>query len=342
MKYVALFVVLCITVACSTDDTIATKEQWPRIPAGFPPVPVPADNPLTKEKAELGRFLFYDKQLSLDGTVSCASCHRPATAFSDAPNQISAGVESRRGQRNSPMIVNAAYAPTLFWDGRAPSLEEQAMAAFLSPVEMAADTFVVAAYLRRHYADRWLRVFGDTTVTMMRAMQAIASFERTLISADSRYDRFLRGDTTALTATERRGMRLFFSDRTMCGECHGGPLLTDNKFHNIGLFFHYFDKGRYDVTGDLDDEALFRTPTLRNVALSAPYMATGDADPGILMTLEQVVDHYNDGGKPFATKDKRVRKLGLSNQEKQDLVEFMKALTDSSVITDPRFADPFR
>lgn len=308
--------------------------------AHLPSVPVPVDNPQNPSKIALGRHLFYDKNLSRDGAIACASCHRQEVAFCDGPKTVSSGVGDERGQRNTPMIVNAAYRKSQFWDGRASSLEEQAMGAFLGSVEMRADTFAVAKYLRVQYPTEWLLAFGDTTVNMKRAMQAIASFERALISANSRYDKYVRGELTALNEQEQHGMRLFFSDRTMCASCHSGPDLTDDEYHNIGLFHHYFDRGRYRVTLDIDDEGLFRTPTLRNIELTAPYMATGDSEDGVMLTLKQVVKHYNNGGTNFPNKDKRVHKLFLSEAEEDALVAFMKTLTDSSVITNPKFGPP--
>ena len=309
----------------------------------MPPMPFPPDNPITPEKVELGRFLFYDGGLARDGITSCASCHKQERAFSDAPNQVSEGFEGAQGQRNSPTVVNSGYRRTLFWDGRALSLEEQGMAAFLSEIEMNADTFAVADLMRSaKYKEMWLRAFGDTTVTMHRVMQAVSTFERTIVSGNSRYDRFQRGDTNALNAEERHGMQLFFSDRTMCASCHLGPDLTNDDFHSVGLFHHYFDRGRYDVTNDPLDEGKFKTPTLRNIALTSPYMASGDSEDGLMETLEDVVDHYNDGGATFVNKDDRVRELFLSDEEKAALVAFMEALTDSTILTDPRFSDPHK
>jgi len=330
-----------VVVGCAGDPVEPLPERFPAVPAHLPAMPIPADNPMNTAKIELGRSLFYDERLSSDGTVSCASCHAPEKFFSDAPKQVSTGVAGAQGQRNSPMIVNAGYRSSFFWDGRAATLEDQAMAAFLSSVEMDADTLAVAALLRSDvYRDRWRAAFGDTTVTMRRAMQAISAFERTLVSANSRYDRYVNGDEAALTAQERQGMDLFFSAKTMCSACHGGPDFTDDQFHNVGLFHHYFDRGRYNVTKDPLDEGKFKTPTLRNVAVTPPYMATGDSEKGLLNTLEDVVKHYNDGGTGFPNKDPRVKKLGLTDAEMAALVAFMKALTDSSVMTNPAFRRP--
>lgn len=334
-----MLLVGCFVCACSTNTnpTELSDDQIQRLPD----VPVPADNPITAEKVILGRNLFYDKGLSSDGTIACASCHSPSTGFSDAPNQISAGVEGRLGNRNSPTIVNAAYRTSFFWDGRAKSLEEQAFAAFSGSVEMNADTMAVMNRMRGiKYRELWVKAFGDTSVSIKRVMQAIATFERTVISANSRYDKFIAGNNSALSTVEKDGMRLFFSSRTMCSSCHGGFDFTDNQFHNVGLFHHYFDLGKYNVTFVRSDEALFKTPSLRNVALTAPYMATGEDENGIMSTLEQVIDHYNDGGTNFFNKDKRVKKLGLTDYEKKALVEFMLALTDSTVLSNPSFAKP--
>lgn len=329
-----------ILLGC-TEQTQPTFIPDPYAPNNLPPVPVPADNPMSAPKIELGRKLFYDARLSSEGTIACASCHRPEASFSDAPFQVSKGVYGARGQRNSPMIVNAAYRKYYFWDGRAATLEDQAMAAFLSSVEMDADTLAVAQLMRTsEYSNMWRAAFGDSAITMRRAMQAIASFERTIVSANSRYDQYVQGNTSALSAQEREGMRLFFSAKTMCSSCHGGHDFTNDQFQNIGLFSHYFDRGRYNVTKDPLEEGLFKTPTLRNIALSAPYMANGDAEQGPMTTLEQVVEHYNNGGLPFPNRDKRVKKLNLTDPEKAALVAFMKALTDSTVLHNPKWQKP--
>lgn len=324
-----------------TNPLEEPKAPFPQVPAHLPPVPFPADNPITPEKVELGRHLFYEKRLSPDGTVACASCHAQATAFTDAPKQVSSGINGSQGQRNAPTVVNVAYRKEMFWDGRAATMEDQAMAAFLNPIEMAADTVKVKALLKSaEYMEMWRRAFKDTAVTMYRAMQAISSFERTIISGNSRYDRYLNGQFNALSDVEREGMQLFFSNKTMCGACHGGPDLTDDMYHSVGLFHHYFDRGRYEVTKSPYDEGRFKTPTLRNVALTAPYMATGDNEKELLLTLESVVEHYDKGGTTFTNKDKRVKKLNLTTREKAALVAFMKALTDSALITNPRFGPP--
>jgi cytochrome c peroxidase len=334
-----LFVAVCTAVlGCALEPEPLTLTP---IAAHLPVITVPPDNPQTADKVFLGRKLFYEPRLSSDNTISCASCHRQEVAFSDAPRIVSLGVEGRSGNRNSPSIVNAAYRKALFWDGRAALLETQAHEAFRGSLEMNADTVAVGRLMRsQEYAGLWQRAFGDTAVSIARVMQAIASFERTIVSANSRYDQFVAGNNNALSAIERDGMRLFFSSKSMCSHCHGGFDFTNDEFHNIGLFEHYFDLGRYNQTNAILDQALFKTPGLRNVALTPPYMASGESSEGVLETLEQVVQHYNEGGTSFFTKDKRVRKLELSDYEMASLVAFMKSLTDSTVLTNPAFSRP--
>lgn len=333
---------LILLVGCSNVvREISNDEPLVVIPAHFDPIAIPADNPLTKEKVSLGRLLFYDTRLSLDGTVSCGTCHRQEAAFSDAPKTLSVGVHTARTSRNSPSIINAAYVTPLLWDGRAKSLEEQHMFAILTGDEMEADTGRMFEVLRiSGYREKWMDAYGDTTITLRRIVNAIACFVRTIVSADSRYDRFLAGDKLALSASEQRGMNLFFSKRLACSECHSGPLFTDNRFHNIGLFFYYLDLGRMGVTGKAEDHSVFKTPSLRNVELTPPYMTTGENEESQLTTLESVIEHYERGGFIWATKDPRIKPLNLTPNEKQDLVEFLRSLTDSSVIQNPRFSHP--
>ncbi|MBN9398985.1 MAG: c-type cytochrome ['Candidatus Kapabacteria' thiocyanatum] len=337
-----ILAVIAVALAGCTDTLRPPAEEpFPAVPAHMPAVPFPADNPITRSKAELGRHLFYEMRLSSDNTVACGTCHRQENAFTDSPNQVSVGVDGARGQRNAPPLLNVAYQNVFFWDGRAGTLEEQAMAAFMNPAEMNADTVKAAELMRSgDYRRMWKDAWGDTVITMRRLIQAITTFERTIVGADSPYDRYIRGDRNALNAQEQEGMRLFFSERTQCGACHGGVNFTDNQYHNVGLFHHYFDVGRYNVTRKPADEGRFKTPTLRNIELTPPYMATGDSEQGDLRTLEQVMDHYDRGGTNFVNKDKRVRKLSLTDAEKAAMVAFMKALTDRSLLTDPRFAKP--
>lgn len=332
-----VWVVAILLGACSEHSEPSTTmvlSDYP-VPAGFPPIPVPPDNPITEDKIVLGRMLFYDQRLSRDANLSCASCHRQQHAFSDT-TAVSRGTHSEVGLRNAPPLINIAYSRAWFWDGRARSLEEQITAAITSPIEMASDTLLIAERLNAipEYQTAFRRAFGRSP-SVKDAVRAIATFCRVLLSGASRYDRFRQGDTSALTAAERRGMQLFFSTRTQCASCHSGIFFTDFDFHSIGVHSHYYDRGRFYVTGNERDIGKFKTPTLRNIALTAPYM-----NDGIFPSLEIVLEHYNNGGKPFVNKDSRIRPLGLSSSELDDLRAFLKALTDSTFITDPRFAQP--
>lgn len=341
MTRIVLVLFFVVTVSGCRTESLVPTESFPPIPAHMPAMPYPANNPITPQKVKLGHKLFFDGRLSSNGMVACAACHNPASSFTDAPKQVSEGVESQQGQRNTPSILNAGYRKALFWDGRAASLEAQAMAAFTNPEEMNADTVAVAELMHSaEYLDLWKGAFGDTLVTMHRVMQAIATWERTIVVGNSRYDQFVRGNTTILTPQEREGMQLFFSDRTNCSSCHRGPDFTSDEFLNVGLFTHYFDRGRYEITRNPADEGLFKVPSLRNVAITPPYMSGGDSDSGMVETLETVVKHYNGGGKAFFTKDARIRKLNLTDNEQASLVAFLKTLTDTSYLLNPDFLHP--
>lgn len=299
----------------------------------LPNVPIPAYNLQYPAKVELGKLLFFDPRLSKDNTVSCASCHVPAAGFAD-PRQFSLGVGGKQGGRNAPPALNAAYNQLQFWDGRAGSLEEQALGPIQNPIEMAETLDGVVKKLGkvRDYQARFRAVFGEDISPGGIAM-AIAAFERTLISTNSPFDRYVAGDQKALSDTAQRGLGLF-AGKARCLLCHNGPNFTDNKFHNIGVPQTgplKEDVGRYAVTKRASDRGAFKTPSLRSVALTAPYMHTGD-----LKTLEDVMEFYNKGGEAKTGKDTLITALNLTAQEKKDLVEFMKSLTGDLKVTAPK------
>ncbi|HYF03822.1 MAG TPA: cytochrome c peroxidase [Patescibacteria group bacterium] len=332
-----LFAAACIGLAACTDTTGPDKPKpVVEIPHGFPPIETPGDNPITEAKFQLGRYLFYDTRLSADNSVSCASCHKQEAAFADAGKMVSRGVGNEAGFRNSPGLSNSAYVSPLFWDGRAHTIEAQALAAMMSPAEMYADTTAITARLKadENYQTRFKNVFKSEPNTG-DAVKAIATFVRALVSGESRFDTFKKGNTSVFSESEKRGHDLFFSERTRCGSCHEGFNFTDNKFHSVGLHTHYADRGRYDVTKLGVDIGRFKTPSLRNVGLTAPYM-----NDGLLPTLESVVRHYNMGGKPFINKDTLIQPLNLTAQEQADLVAFLKTLTDENFVKNPRFKKP--
>jgi cytochrome c peroxidase len=336
---------------CGTDPTSQPTDTQPgldtlhiRVP-GFPPQPVPPDNPTTVQGVALGRRLFYDPILSGDSTQSCSSCHVQAAAFGD-PNRFSLGIDGVLGPRHAPVLVNVGWGESLFWDGRAGTLEEQALEPVPNPIEMHQPWDGAVVKLRRHaeYPALFQAAFGTDEITSARAVQAIAQFERTLVSAETRYDQFVR-DGTGLTASERRGYVLYFSERAECFHCHVDRVFTDQAFHNNGLDSVFVDTGRVEVTGDPNDLGRFKTPTLRNLVFSAPYMHDGR-----FASLEEVIDHYDSGGhgtdtvNPFILNLRRNHQEGhgLTPQDKQDLLAFLRTLTDSSFVTNPAFASPFR
>lgn len=294
-------------------------------------LPVPAGNPRNDAKVELGRLLFFDPRLSGRGDLSCSSCHDPDKGFSD-------GVARRIGPkgelgRNSPSLWNTAYVDFPFWDGRASSLEDQASGPMRAEVEMAATIPELLEKLRAipGYKQRFRDVFGDEVVTLDSVTKAIAAFERTILTSSSAWDRFKAGDDGALTDEQRQGEKLFNSARSGCGSCHTPPLFADNRFHVLGVPQagpKAEDFGRFAVTDDPADRGAFKTPTLRNVEFSGPYMHTGG-----LATLEDVVEFYNAGGGavPGVRKDPLIRPLNLTAAEKKSLVAYMKALSDTTL-----------
>ncbi len=325
----------------------------------LPPPILPPDNPLTKEGIALGRMLFYDPILSGDSTQSCASCHLQSFAFTDSA-RFSRGITGAIGTRNAMQIINAAWQHSFFWDGRSPSLEAQALEPVENPIEMAARWPDVIARLRRHptYPTLFYKAFGTQTITPKLVTKAIAQFERTLISFNSRYDQYKRGEIE-LTPLERLGEQLFFSEPLIdplgtkitaggdCFHCHSGALFTDNLFHNNALdsahtIYDFPDPGLGAITQRPEDYGKFKTPTLRNIELTAPYMHDGR-----FATLEEVIrEHYNKGGYWSPTVDplmKFVNKGGLrlNDMEIQALVAFLKTLTDTTFLHNPAYSNPF-
>lgn len=334
-----------------------------KIPLGIPrdiwEIFVPPDNPITPEKVELGRKLYFDKRLSVDNTVSCATCHDPKFAFTDG-KKVSEGVKGQKGARNAPTVLNAMFYEEQFWDGRAKTLEEQAKQPIINPIEMGMpDHDAVVKKLKGipEYVDAFKKVFGGE-ITIDRIAQAIAAFERTLLTGNSPFDRFIAGDQNAISESAKRGWQLF-QGKARCITCHefnrSNPFFTDNKYHNIGVAMNqegfaelarkaellvkegkldqrkldelalnpaYSELGRFLVTFNRKDIGAFKTPTLRNVELTAPYMHDGSE-----ATLLDVIEFYNRGGNENPNLSGEMRPLNLTDQEKQDLVEFLKSLT---------------
>jgi cytochrome c peroxidase len=320
-------VVIAPAFTHSADPAPATlfPKDGPKVPLGLTKIIWPKDNPYTPEKAELGWLLYFDKRLSVDETISCASCHDPKFGFTDG-ERFSKGVRGQLGGRSAPTVINRAFSLAQFWDGRAASLEEQAIGPIANPIEMGHTHIACAKCIGEipGYRKRFEKVFGTGEVTIDHIAKAIATFERCVLSGNSTYDRFQAGDKDALTPSQKRGMDIFFSDNARCDSCHEGANFTNGKYTNVGIGMDKPnpDLGRYMVTKKDEDKGAFKTPTLRDIAKTAPYMHDGS-----LKTLEEVVEHYNKGGikNPWLHQD--VRELKLSDQDKKDLVEFLKALS---------------
>ncbi|MDW8301599.1 MAG: cytochrome c peroxidase [Bacteroidia bacterium] len=289
---------------------------------------IPKDNLLTDKRVQLGKMLFFDKSLSKDKTIACASCHIPQYAFSDSGNTVSKGVHQGKTIRNTPMIFNAVYQDRFFMDGRAKSLEEQALGPLLHPQEMGMTEKEIVQVVKSNptYKKLFKECYGEINLKTICA--AIACFERTIISTSSPYDRDLQGDTTALTPAQKRGRALFFSFKIGCQKCHNGHLLTNREFMNIGLDEEYKDQGLYNITKQEADKGKFITPSLRNVAITPPYMHDGR-----FRTLEEVIDFYATGGKSHPNKAPQMSSFILSPSQKADLIAFLHSLTDDQFVT---------
>lgn len=324
---------------------------------------IPPDNPLTPEKIALGEKLFFDKRLSLDRTVSCATCHDPAMGFADS-NAVGIGIELKKGARNSPSITNAVFNELQFWDGRAPTLEEQAKLPLINPIEMGMkDHQAVVDRVKEiaEYRTEFERVFGREGITIDTIAKAIASFERVQLSGDAPFDRFIAGDQSAISESAKRGWELF-NGQARCITCHTfnstAPFFSDFKFHNIGVAAKnqnfsqlarkaqqliaaqkdkerikdelalapgFSELGRYLVTGEQRDIGAFKTPMLRDIELTAPYMHNGSEK-----TLLDVIKFYDKGGELNPNLDGGMRPLKLTDQQMADLVEFLKTLTSDT------------
>lgn len=306
-------------------------------PAGFAlrvTETAPPDNVLTEERAQLGRRLFYDPILSRDRTVSCDSCHQQQYGFSE-PRRVSAGVEEREGERNAPHLVNLAWVRSgLFWDGSADTLEEQATKPIENPLEM--DLPISEAVQRLLDEPSYVAAFEqayDGSPNSKSLAAALASFVRTLVSAEAPYDRYLAGDEAALSASARRGAELFVDGKTGCFHCHSQTTLTNDGFFNNGTYEDGGDVGRQALTGRTGDLGKFRVPSLRNVAVTAPYMHDGS-----LATLRDVIEHYARGGNGHPSTDVQIEPLELTERDKEDLLAFLDSLTDTAFLNSRELA----
>jgi cytochrome c peroxidase len=352
----------------------APREYRWKLPSGFPKPNVPKGNPMSDAKVVVGRRLFYDKRLSGNGTQACSSCHRQELAFTDGQARA-LGSTGELHPRSAQSLVNVVYNSTLTWANPALVTLERQMEVPLfgsSPVEMGVTDANKAAVLARITKDPWYRARfrkafpgAKQPISWTAIIRSIAAFQRSIVSADSRYDRYLRGKAK-LSAAEKRGMELFMGERAECHHCHGSFIFNDQVtyrgsprelplFHNTGLYnlggtgaFPEPNRGVFELTGAAKDMGAFKAPSLRNVAVTAPYMHDGSVP-----TLAAAVEHYAAGGRvitdgPLAGdgrvnpyKDPLIAGIDLTSRDKADLVAFLEALTDKTVLTDQRFADPF-
>ncbi|MGQ3014265.1 MAG: cytochrome-c peroxidase [Flavobacteriales bacterium] len=312
---------LLLLQACGTT----AKETAPQPISAWPPLPEPYYNRYTKARYELGERLFFEKRLSAGNAVSCASCHKPERAFADDVAVSPGAGNSAFGFRNSPGLLNIGYAPYLMAEGGVPTLEHFSVAPLQEAAEMNQN---LALSIKKLQADtvyqRLFRAAYDTLPSIKYMARALAVYQRYLLSSGSPYDAYLAGNTNALSPQAQKGMTLFFSPRTGCSGCHSGFLFSDFGFHDIGLSIKENDPGRWRLTGVESDRNRFKTPSLRNIALTAPYMHDGRFG-----TLEEVLEHYRQGGQKTPNRSTLVRPLDLRPDEVQAIISFLHSLTDT-------------
>lgn len=329
MKQLVIAAILLVAVSSCVQDVVLESEGYMlNLPPHFPEMEIPADNPLTLEKIAFGKKLFEEKRLSSDNTLACISCHNPKYAFSDTV-QFSLGVDGQLGERNSTPIFNVGYHPAFFRDGGALTLELQVVAPIENPLEMNANIAEVCEKLDadQEYHDLAMEVFG-TNFTPNVLSKSLASYLRTLISGNSRYDQYVQGDKNALTDLEKEGFDLY-DGKAGCFKCHDGFDFTDYTYQNVGLYEEYADLGRMKLTADSADMGMFMVPSLRNLSYTAPYMHDGS-----LKTLEEVIDLYDEGGKGHWNQDFRIFPLDLTDHEKVALKAFLLTLNDEDFINE--------
>lgn len=320
--------------ACTKEAAPSMPEgELFRVPPGFPAPEMPSDNALSAARVALGKRLFYDPVLSRDSSLSCGSCHKQQFAFADSL-ATSPGVDNRPGTRNSPSLANVAYQKRLLREGGVPTLEMQVLVPIQEHNEFDFNILEIADRLKSkpEYVDLAWEAYQRPPDAFV-ITRAISAFERTLVSGNAPFDQwFFQGKKSAVTETTKRGYQLFTSERLGCGQCHGGFLFTDQGFANNGLYEQYADSGRIRLTGLESDRAIFKVPSLRNIAVTAPYMHDGS-----LPTLDAVLDHYQTGGKAHPNKSPLLKPFSLSGQERNDLLSFLHSLTDESFLQNDAF-----
>ncbi len=333
MRYLHTIALLSLLLIAACTPPAVNPPSLMEIPAGFPEMVFPEGNEFTQARWELGKKLFYDPVLSLDSSLSCGSCHKQQQAFADDV-AFSDGVLGRAGVRNSPSLANIGYHPYFTREGGLKTLEMQILVPIQEHNEFGFNIVLIADRLKRDslYVQMSREAY-DREPDPFVITRAISTFERSLISGKSAYDRFaFQEDERALNREEKAGMELFFSEKLACASCHSGFNFSNYAFENNGLYEHYPDPGRFRLTGDPADSARFKVPSLRNIALTAPYMHDGS-----LESLEAVIDHYQSGGKAHPQKSEKIQPFSLSEKEKQQLIAFLHSLTDFEFIDNELF-----
>ena len=315
-----IILLLCVFLGVLTDPYSLL------LPPGFPTPYIPENNQLTHSRVELGKKLFFDQMMSRDSSLSCSTCHLPQLAFTDGRKK-SIGIKGQQVSRNAPTLTNVAYLPYLLLDGLNPSLEAQVKVPIHEHNEFDFHILLIAERMKQDSLYVALSKQAYNTEPNPKVIAySIAAYQRTLISGNSAYDQFKNGNKTALNASQKRGMNLFF-DELYCTSCHGGFNFTDSRLTNNGLYADYPDKGRARLTKKKEDEAIFKVPTLRNIGFTAPYMHDGS-----FQDLEQVLDHYSSGAKGHFNQDSIIKPFDLSQNQRHDLIAFLHALNDSTFV----------
>ncbi len=327
-----VLLLIVVLTSCGKEPPKSVVEKDSSFPQHFPDIEYPQDNEYTEERYQLGKKLFYDPILSEGNEISCASCHEPNLGFAHDVS-VSPGIQGRLGERNSPSLANIAFHPYFMREGGVPTLEQQVIVPIAEHAEMGSN-IVLAAQRMAQIEDYNLtsQAAYDRLPDPYVITRALACFERTLISGNSTYDDYAyKGNRFALTASEIRGMNLFFSEETQCSSCHSGVFFTSYEFANTGLYVDYPDPGRYRLTLEESDRAKFKIPSLRNVGVSTPYMHNG-----AMNSLSEVIDHYASGGEQHPNKSELIQGFELSAIEKVDLIAFLHTLTDEHFLKDAR------